>query len=66
METKRIGEILLSAGEITPEDLNIALHYQEKNGGLLGMCLVREGATSYMTVIKYLSLQGANYISVRD
>ena len=52
-----LGEILLEKKEITREQLDKALEVQKKEGGLIGIILVTQGAISEQTLVKYLALQ---------
>ena len=54
-----IGEILITSGEITHEQLNTALQIQKENGGLLGIILVCQGIINEQTLVKYLEIQAS-------
>lgn len=53
----RLGEMLLSAGKLTPRDLDRALAAQIEMGGLLGRVLVRLGVVSELDVANALAHQ---------
>lgn len=55
--TMRLGDLLLRAGVISPEQLQQALGQQERWGGKLGTILVRMGALSEDLLVKALSRQ---------
>ena len=55
--TKFIGEILLSGGAITREQLDQALAYQKEHGGLLGQILVQFGYVTEEDVALSLTAQ---------
>lgn len=57
MIRKRLGEILLEAQKIRPEDLQKALQEQRKTGEKLGKVLVRLGLISEREIIEVLSSQ---------
>ena len=40
---RRIGELLLEDGKLSPENLEEALNHQKKEGGLIGQILIRMG-----------------------
>lgn len=52
---KKIGEILIDEGEITPSQLQNALNYQKSFGGKLGQCLVMLGYIEEMRLCEILS-----------
>ena len=53
----RLGDLLLRAGVVSPEQLQQALGQQERWGGKLGTILVRMGALSEDLLVKALSRQ---------
>lgn len=55
--TMRLGDLLLRAGVVSPEQLQQALGQQERWGGKLGTILVRMGALSEDLLVKALSRQ---------
>jgi membrane associated rhomboid family serine protease len=60
-----IGELLRTAGRISPEQLQAALDYQKANGGSLGHALVTLGLVSAEEVAKLLSgLYGVPWIDL--
>ena len=52
-----LGEILVENAEITHEQLDSAIEVQKKEGGLIGIILVTQGAITEQTLVKYLALQ---------
>jgi hypothetical protein len=54
---KRIGELLIEKNEITPDQLEKALRYQQEHGGKIGVILVEMGFTSVATLEKYLGIK---------
>ena len=54
---KRLGEILVEGGLITPEQLEKALPYQKKTRLKLGQFLVREGIVSESQIVDMVSSQ---------
>jgi type IV pilus assembly protein PilB len=52
-----LGEILLENSEITKEQLDNALEIQKKEGGLIGIILVNQGAITEQILVKYLAIQ---------
>lgn len=54
---ERLGDLLVSAGVVTPADLQKALGFQEQFGGRIGSILVRLGALSEDTLLPMLSRQ---------
>lgn len=53
-ERKKLGEILVEAGAITPHQLQMALRSQQEYGGRLGNVLVRLGFISERNLVLYL------------
>jgi len=54
---KKIGEILVENNEITHDQLEKALQYQQKNGGKIGVILVEMGFTTVTALKKYLGIK---------
>ncbi|MFZ0131630.1 MAG: ATPase, T2SS/T4P/T4SS family, partial [Desulfobacterales bacterium] len=54
---KRLGEILIEGGLLTPDQLEEALPYQKKSGLKLGQFLVREGIVSEVQIVEMISNQ---------
>ena len=54
---KRLGELLLEAGKIKPEDLSKALSEQRKYGEKLGRVLVKMGLLTEREIVETLSTQ---------
>ncbi len=54
---RKIGELLLRAGQITKYQLDEALQFQKKNGGRLGSVLVKLGYIEDDTIVNFLSRQ---------
>jgi len=52
-----LGELLLQKNEITREELDKAMETQAKDGGLIGIILISQGAITEETLVSYLSLQ---------
>ena len=57
MARKRLGEILIDAGVLTPERLKIALREQQKWGGPLGKVLVQEEFVTEEVLVRALAKQ---------
>ena len=57
MPHKRLGELLIEANAITPQDLADAIEEQRRTGDLLGATLVRMGALSEPALMKVLQSQ---------
>ncbi len=58
-----LGEILLENGEITNDQLEKAVEVQKKEGGLIGIILVSQGAITEQTLVKYLAIQAERVTS---
>jgi type IV pilus assembly protein PilB len=56
-QKKRIGEVLIDQGLITPEQLNAGLEEQKKSKLQLGKCLVKLGAITEDKLVAVLSAQ---------
>jgi len=54
---EKLGEILVQAGKITPEQLNVALRKQKQVAKRLGAVLIEEGFITDSELAKTLSLQ---------
>lgn len=54
---EKLGEILVQAGKITPEQLNVALRKQKRVAKKLGTVLIEEGFITDSELAKTLSLQ---------
>ena len=52
-----IGELLLQKGEITQNQLNSALEYQQQNGGLIGIILLQQNIINEQTLVDCLAFQ---------
>ncbi len=57
MDHRRIGDILLERGHVTPTDLERAARYQDEIGALFGQALLRMGAISEEMLLAVLSDQ---------
>ena len=55
---KLLGEMLIEAGEITPEQLDEALKIQKSNGAMLGAILVNLGYLDETVLMEFLKMQG--------
>lgn len=55
--TKKLGELLVERGLVTPDQLELALADQKKNSGLLGEILVGWGYTTEESIVQALSSQ---------
>lgn len=56
-QKKRIGEILLEGGCLSPENLEEALEHQKKEGGMIGQILIRLGYISEESLISAICKQ---------
>ena len=54
---KRLGELLIENGILTKENLEEALIYQKKNGGVIGQILIRLGYISEENLVAALGHQ---------
>ncbi len=54
---KRLGEILIENGVLTPENLEEALNHQKREGGLIGQILIRMGYISEENLIAAIGKQ---------
>ncbi len=64
---KRIGEMLVDAGEITQAQVDEALVVQAQKGGTIGMILVNLGYLDRGVLINFLETQTREFIArVRD
>jgi len=66
MDHRRIGEILLERGVITPNDVERAVRYQGEIGALFGQALLRLGAVSEDVLLSALSDQLGLPVLSRD
>ncbi|MFZ1832228.1 MAG: type II secretion system protein, partial [Pseudomonadales bacterium] len=57
MENRRIGELLIDAKIVHPQDVEKALQLQAAAGGRLGTILFRTGALSEEALLRVLALQ---------
>ena len=57
IKRRKFGELLLSQGSITPEQLEEALELQQRDGGLLGEIMVLKGFISKNEIVRSLSMQ---------
>lgn len=63
----RLGELLISYGKITDEELNRILDIQSDSGGKLGEILIKENIISEEEIIQVLELQlGIDYIDLSN
>ncbi len=53
----KLGQLLVAAGAIEPDQLDAALEEQKRSGGLLGMALVRLGFVDEQTLVRVLASQ---------
>jgi type IV pilus assembly protein PilB len=64
---KKIGECLIQAGLITPDDLQIALNEHKRTGDRLGMVLVRMNLATEKQIAKALAHQlGFAYVNLSE
>ncbi|MGC8731003.1 MAG: MSHA biogenesis protein MshE, partial [Halothiobacillaceae bacterium] len=62
----RLGDLLVQAGEITAEQLSIALSEQKRSGHKLGVTLVELGFTTEQRILDTLANQlGLQLIDLR-
>jgi hypothetical protein len=54
---KKLGDMLIENNEITSDQLEKALHFQQEHGGKLGVILVEMGFTTVSTLKKYLGIK---------
>jgi len=67
MKRRKFGELLLSQGVISREQLDDALEIQKKDGGLLGEIMVQKGFISENEIVRSLSTQyGLPVLRIRD
>jgi hypothetical protein len=55
--SKLLGELLIEMNEITADQLQKALQYQQEHGGKIGVILVEMGFTTVTTLHKYLGIK---------
>ncbi len=53
----KLGQLLVAAGAIEPDQLDAALEEQKRNGGLLGVALVRLGFIDEQSLVRVLASQ---------
>lgn len=64
---KRLGDILVDVGIITPEQLHAALEIQKRNGGKLGLILSQLGVINEEVMLAFLGKQcGVPYVSLTE
>ena len=56
-QKRRLGEILIEDGCLSPENLQAALQYQKKEGGMIGQILVRLGHVNEDNLIAAIGKQ---------
>ncbi len=67
MKRRKFGELLLSQGVVTREQLDDALDIQRRDGGLLGEIMVQKGFISENEIVRSLSTQyGLPVLRIRD
>jgi len=54
---KRLGELLIEDGSLQREELNEALDFQKKNGGMIGQILIRLGYITEENLVAALGKQ---------
>ena len=65
--SKKLGEILLSNGVITEEQLQRGLDFQRREGGLLGEILVKLGYVNERDIVEALTVQcGFPYLPLEN
>jgi type IV pilus assembly protein PilB len=65
--TKKIGQILIETGAITPEQLELALKEQKQTGEKLGQILQRLGICSEQEIARVLASQaGVSFVSLHE
>ena len=63
-ERKRLGERLVEAGFLSPENLDTALEYQTVHGGRLGDVLVEQGFGTEAAMLRFLAAEdNTRYVS---
>jgi len=64
---KKLGEILLTNGVITDEQLQRGLDFQKREGGLLGEILVKLGYVNERDIVEALTVQcGFPYLPIEN
>ena len=64
---KRLGDILVDVGIITPEQLQNALEIQKRGGGKLGEILSQMGAINEEVMLAFIGKQcGASFVSLNE
>ena len=65
--TKKLGQILIDSGKITPDQLELALKEQKQTGEKLGLILQRLGVCSEKEIARVLASQaGVGYVSLGE
>jgi hypothetical protein len=57
IENRKLGELLVQSGKITPEQLKTALEYHESIGGQLGAILVKLGFVTDDEIVRQVAQQ---------
>src|SRR4030043_1378952 len=66
-EKKRLGDILIQAGMVNPDQLSKAVESQRKTKERLGKCLIRLGFITEENLIKTLAHQlKLNYVNLKE
>ena len=66
-EKKKLGEILVSAGVLSEDQLRIALDYQKRETGLIGEILVKLGYVKERDIVQALTAQyGFPYLPLEN
>ena len=64
---KKLGEILIRSGMISEEQLQRALDFQRREGGLLGEILVKLGHVSELDIVQAITVQyGFPYLPLEN
>ena len=64
---KRLGDLLVEANCITPQDLDDAIVEQRRTGELLGAALIRMGVLSEQSLLKVLQVQlGLPFVDLQE
>ncbi|MFH1837000.1 MAG: hypothetical protein ABH862_02640 [Candidatus Omnitrophota bacterium] len=66
-EKKKLGDILISTEVLSKEQLQTALDYQEREGGLIGEILVKLGYVKERDIVQALTVQyGFPYLPLEN
>jgi len=66
-KTKKLGQILIDSGKISPDQLELALKEQKQTGEKLGQILQRLGISSEKEIARVLASQaGVGYVSLSE